>query len=258
VQPPAHVPPAPFDAGAPARQPPPAAARPCRSPSQGHDRRWDDGVHIRTKIAAEAQQFLPEKSITDVEALRRDYEKLRTSYELGRAIGVELDLTSCSTTSSSRLSSCSRPTAASCCCTRATRDEGTATAGAAFASPPTPTRTSSSRPRSSNRSSARGRGAQLRRDARPAILAGALDHHAGHSQFDGGAIAATRTTCWHHGARLADQHECLRREGPSAVHQHREPGRPLDRERHARQAAQRDAIARERFQRLLSPQVASW
>src|SRR5258708_21652654 len=26
--------------------------------------------HIRTKIAAEAQQFMPEKSITDVEALR--------------------------------------------------------------------------------------------------------------------------------------------------------------------------------------------
>jgi adenylate cyclase len=48
--------------------------------------------HIRSKIAAEAQQFLPEKSITDVEALRRDYEKLRTSYELGRAIGLELDL----------------------------------------------------------------------------------------------------------------------------------------------------------------------
>jgi adenylate cyclase len=48
--------------------------------------------HIRTKIAAEAQQFLPEKAITDVEALRRDYEKLRTSYELTRAIGLELNL----------------------------------------------------------------------------------------------------------------------------------------------------------------------
>ncbi|MEI8258079.1 MAG: adenylate/guanylate cyclase domain-containing protein, partial [Deltaproteobacteria bacterium] len=48
--------------------------------------------HIRTKIAAEAQQFMPERQITDVEALRRDYEKLRTSYELARAIGNELDL----------------------------------------------------------------------------------------------------------------------------------------------------------------------
>lgn len=48
--------------------------------------------HIRTKIAAEAQQFLPERAITDVEALRRDYEKLRISYELQRAIGLELDL----------------------------------------------------------------------------------------------------------------------------------------------------------------------
>jgi adenylate cyclase len=48
--------------------------------------------HVRSKIAAAAQQFLPEKSITDVEALRRDYEKLRIAYELQRAIGTELDL----------------------------------------------------------------------------------------------------------------------------------------------------------------------
>ncbi len=48
--------------------------------------------HIRTKIAADLQQFLPEKVITDAEALRRDYEKLRISYELQRAIGLELDL----------------------------------------------------------------------------------------------------------------------------------------------------------------------
>jgi hypothetical protein len=37
------------------------------------------------------QQFLPERSC-DVEVLRRDYEKLRISYELQRAIGAELDL----------------------------------------------------------------------------------------------------------------------------------------------------------------------
>jgi adenylate cyclase len=48
--------------------------------------------HVRSKIAAAAQQFLPEKSIVDVEALRRDYEKLRIAYELQRAIGAELDL----------------------------------------------------------------------------------------------------------------------------------------------------------------------
>ncbi len=48
--------------------------------------------HVRTKIAAELQQFLPERSVQDVEALRRDYEKLRISYELQRAVGAELDL----------------------------------------------------------------------------------------------------------------------------------------------------------------------
>jgi adenylate cyclase len=48
--------------------------------------------HVRTKIAAELQQFVPEKSLHDVETLRRDYEKLRISYELQRAIGAELDL----------------------------------------------------------------------------------------------------------------------------------------------------------------------
>ncbi len=48
--------------------------------------------HVRTKIAAELQQFLPEKGVSDVEVLRRDYEKLRISYELQRAVGTELDL----------------------------------------------------------------------------------------------------------------------------------------------------------------------
>jgi len=48
--------------------------------------------HVRSKIAAELQQFLPERSVQDVDALRRDYEKLRISYELQRAIGAELDL----------------------------------------------------------------------------------------------------------------------------------------------------------------------
>jgi adenylate cyclase len=49
--------------------------------------------HIRTKLAQLADQsFLPEASLTDVAALRRDYEKLRVSYDLSRAVGVELDI----------------------------------------------------------------------------------------------------------------------------------------------------------------------
>ena len=49
--------------------------------------------HIRTKLAPLADQsFLPERLIQDPDQLRRDYEKLRVSYELARAIGVELDI----------------------------------------------------------------------------------------------------------------------------------------------------------------------
>ncbi|HEY8428764.1 MAG TPA: adenylate/guanylate cyclase domain-containing protein [Sandaracinaceae bacterium] len=49
--------------------------------------------HIRTKLAPLLDQsFLPERLIHDVDVLRRDYEKLRVSYELARAIGVELDI----------------------------------------------------------------------------------------------------------------------------------------------------------------------
>lgn len=49
--------------------------------------------HIRTKLAPLADQtFLPEPLITDHAHLRRDYEKLRVSYDLSRAIGVELDI----------------------------------------------------------------------------------------------------------------------------------------------------------------------
>lgn len=49
--------------------------------------------HIRTKLAPLTDQsFLPERLVQDTEALRRDYEKLRVSYELQRAIGVELDI----------------------------------------------------------------------------------------------------------------------------------------------------------------------
>lgn len=49
--------------------------------------------HIRTKLAPLIDQsFLPERLIQDSDALRRDYEKLRVSYELARAIGAELDI----------------------------------------------------------------------------------------------------------------------------------------------------------------------
>jgi adenylate cyclase len=49
--------------------------------------------HIRTKLAPLADQsFLPETLIQDTAQLRRDYEKLRVSYDLSRTIGVELDI----------------------------------------------------------------------------------------------------------------------------------------------------------------------
>ncbi|MBN1652206.1 MAG: FHA domain-containing protein [Deltaproteobacteria bacterium] len=48
--------------------------------------------HIRSKLAAQFKQsFIPEHLVGDTSQLRRDYEKLRISYELVRAIGVELD-----------------------------------------------------------------------------------------------------------------------------------------------------------------------
>ncbi|MCG8555759.1 MAG: FHA domain-containing protein [Proteobacteria bacterium] len=48
---------------------------------------------IRSKLVqAVEQDFLPEKALKDVAGLRKDYEKLRVSYELTRAIGAELDV----------------------------------------------------------------------------------------------------------------------------------------------------------------------
>src|SRR3954469_5249721 len=47
--------------------------------------------HIRQKIEA-SPDFVPEKSLTDEKTLRRDYEKLRISHELSRAIVGVLDL----------------------------------------------------------------------------------------------------------------------------------------------------------------------
>jgi adenylate cyclase len=49
--------------------------------------------HVRAKLAQQAEQnFVPERLVVDVAALRRDYEKLRVSFELTRAIAAELDV----------------------------------------------------------------------------------------------------------------------------------------------------------------------
>lgn len=49
--------------------------------------------HIRDKIASQASdRFLPAAEIDDTDALRRDYEKLRITHELQKQIGLELDL----------------------------------------------------------------------------------------------------------------------------------------------------------------------
>ncbi len=47
---------------------------------------------IHQKLQPGTAEFLPERSIVDVNALRRDYEKLRLAYELGRSIGIEVDI----------------------------------------------------------------------------------------------------------------------------------------------------------------------
>ena len=49
--------------------------------------------HVRAKLAQQAEQsFMTERLVADVPALRRDYEKLRVSFELTRAIAGELDV----------------------------------------------------------------------------------------------------------------------------------------------------------------------
>ncbi|HKP60792.1 MAG TPA: adenylate/guanylate cyclase domain-containing protein [Polyangiales bacterium] len=49
--------------------------------------------HIRSKLAQHtAQNFMPERLLQDESVLRRDYEKLRVSFELTRAIAGELDV----------------------------------------------------------------------------------------------------------------------------------------------------------------------
>ncbi|MDJ0764424.1 MAG: adenylate/guanylate cyclase domain-containing protein [Myxococcota bacterium] len=48
--------------------------------------------HIQSKIARVEDRFMPETDITDNKILRSDYEKLRVTYELQRDIGLELDV----------------------------------------------------------------------------------------------------------------------------------------------------------------------
>jgi adenylate cyclase len=51
----------------------------------------NDSAFIQRSVKASAE-FLPEREIADVDALRADYEKLRLAHELGRSIGLEVDL----------------------------------------------------------------------------------------------------------------------------------------------------------------------
>ena len=49
--------------------------------------------HVRAKLAQQAElNFVPERLVMDAAAVRRDYEKLRVSFELTRAIAGELDV----------------------------------------------------------------------------------------------------------------------------------------------------------------------
>lgn len=50
-------------------------------------------TYIRSRFEAQKEAvFAPEKEVRDNDLLRRDYEKLRVTYELNRAIGLEVDI----------------------------------------------------------------------------------------------------------------------------------------------------------------------
>src|SRR3954465_1875421 len=49
-------------------------------------------IRQKRPAAPRSRDFLPERDITDMEVLRRDYEKLRLAHELGRSIGLEVNL----------------------------------------------------------------------------------------------------------------------------------------------------------------------
>jgi adenylate cyclase len=49
-------------------------------------------IRQRIKPPSTSHEFQPEREILDSEVLRRDYEKLRLAHELGKSIGLEVDL----------------------------------------------------------------------------------------------------------------------------------------------------------------------
>ncbi len=49
-------------------------------------------IRQRVQATPRSREFLPEKEITDIAVLRRDYEKLRLAQELGRSIGLEVNI----------------------------------------------------------------------------------------------------------------------------------------------------------------------
>ena len=49
-------------------------------------------IRQRIRPPSPSHEFQPEREIFDVEVLRRDYEKLRLAHELGRSIGLEVNL----------------------------------------------------------------------------------------------------------------------------------------------------------------------
>jgi adenylate cyclase len=89
--------PGPFPAAAPPPQPPPQAPhiQAVRTPSMSGTRvdMLDSARAIGTQIAALAKGFLPYDQVAhDTPQLRMDYERLRITWELTRDIGLERDL----------------------------------------------------------------------------------------------------------------------------------------------------------------------
>ncbi len=72
--------------------PPPGSGAAALPPSRVTMATGQVESHIRTKLSVSGKAFLPEKMVSDVEALRRDYERLRVSHEVARQVGVELDV----------------------------------------------------------------------------------------------------------------------------------------------------------------------
>ncbi|MEM9862854.1 MAG: adenylate/guanylate cyclase domain-containing protein [Myxococcota bacterium] len=71
----------------------PVAAEAPKAPSKVTIAQGMVESHIRSKLAPLIKQsFLPARLVQDDATLRRDYEKLRASYELMQAIGVELEV----------------------------------------------------------------------------------------------------------------------------------------------------------------------